>query len=247
MTTRRPAVWAVIVAVLVLRGVSGAADPAITCRAAKMVAAGVFDLCRLRADAKAARLGGVPDVARCNAKLTADWARAESRANGACPTTGDAATIAAQVIGDVAAIEAALTPTTTSTTTPVPTTTSTSVAGVACGTFPGCGGTCPAGQSCFATVAPGPMTSCTCLTATATACGSTGGSIGDGPKCGGACPAGEVCSTLYVDEALSFTCGCIAAGTTPCLSFSGPCPGGACPAGMSCGADPLALFACACQ
>jgi esterase/lipase superfamily enzyme len=59
------------------------------CTAAKLVAAGQYQLCRAQADAKAARKGTSPDHGRCDAQLAKKFARAEARSGGTCPTTGD--------------------------------------------------------------------------------------------------------------------------------------------------------------
>jgi hypothetical protein len=238
---------------VLIGSVALAVDPATLCKATKMTVAGAYDLCLLKAYAKALKTGGTPD-AKCKTKFTASWTKAEAKSNGTCPTSGDATSIGNQVEADVAAIIAALMPsTTTSTTVATSTTTTTFPSGPPCGgaTYPGCGGTCAAGSSCWSTTSAGPTTSCTCLPAVSTPCADTAGSAAAGPSCGGACPSGEVCSTLYVDEAtLNTTCGCITAGSTACLTFGTPggsACGGACPSGMSCGVDPHGLFACACQ
>ena len=217
---------------------AGTADPAETCRTNKMLRAGAYDLCLLKVTARAARRGEPPDTAKCDTKFALAWAKVEAKSGGACPTSGDATAIAAQVQGDVAAIVASLTPTTT--TLPPP----------PCGDsiFPGCGGPCPAGLSCWATVTAGPTLDCVCLPAVATPCDATSGPATGGAFCGGACPAGQVCSTLRIaDDTLVATCGCVTAGSTPCISSFQPTCGGACPAGSSCAADPLGLFSCVCQ
>jgi hypothetical protein len=239
---RRTFATAAVITVLLATAVH-AADPAEICRTTKMLRAGVYDLCLLKKAARAARRGEPPDVTKCDTKFLLTWAKADARSAGACPTTGDAATIGGQVQGDVAAIIAALTPTPTTTTT---TTTLPSPCGGA--TYPGCGGPCPAGQSCWANVSGPPLTqACACLAAVATPCADSGGSV-FGATCGGACPAGEVCSTLRIDDGtLTATCGCVPAGSTPCISSSQPACGGTCPAGLACAADPLGLFSCVCQ
>lgn len=232
-----------LLTVALLAATARAVGPAAACRANKMLRAGVYDLCLLKATARAAKVGGAPDVAKCDAKFAAAWAKVEARGGGACPTSGDAAMIAGQVEADVAAIVAALTPTTSTTSTTLP-------SGLPCGgaSFPGCGGSCPAGSSCWANVTPGPTSACTCLPAVATACASTGGPATGGATCGGACPAGQVCVTLRVDDStLMATCGCIPAGSTPCISSGQPACGGSCPTGLGCAADPLGLFSCVCQ
>jgi hypothetical protein len=225
---------------LLAAGSAHAVDPAADCKADKIRRAGLYDLCLLKAHAKALKKGSALDVSRCDAQFGAGWAKAEAKGAGACPTNGDATTMAAQVNGDVSGVIAALTPTTSTTTTTI----------AFCGgsSYPACGGTCPSGTSCWATVFLPPSGNCACLPVDATPCEDTGGSISSGPLCGGTCPSGKVCSTLYVDDTtLSFTCGCIPAGSTPCLSVGAPACGGSCPTGTSCGVDPLGLFACRCQ
>jgi hypothetical protein len=213
-----------------------AADPAVTCKTRKMIRSGTYDLCVLKATALALKEGATaPDLSRCDAQFDRTWARAEMKAGGLCPTSGDASAIAAQVRSDANAIVAALMPPPT----PTP---------CGGGIYPGCGGSCAPGLTCWALVSAGPSQSCACLASVATPCADTGGSVFAGPTCGGACPDGGVCSTLRIDDStLSATCGCVPAGSTPCISSAQPTCGGACPQGLACGADPLGLFSCVCQ
>ncbi len=236
----------VLVAIVMLAAPSQAADPAVVCKATKLLRAGSYDLCLLKATAKALRRGEAPDTTKCDEKLAAAWARAEAKAGGTCPTTGDAAAIAGQVSSDVAAIIAALMPPTT---VPTTTTTTTLPSGPSCGTWPGCGGACPAGSTCWATIlpaSPGFASDCTCLPSVSTPCADTGGNTVGAATCGGACPAGQVCTTLEIAEApFDATCGCIPAGSTPCVNAGAPACGGACPTGLACAPD--FLFPCTCQ
>jgi hypothetical protein len=75
----------------------GAAEASVTaaqkCEAAKLKAAGKYDLCRLLVEAKAAKSGGMPDFSTCDAKYSATWAQAETKAGGMCSSSGDAATV----------------------------------------------------------------------------------------------------------------------------------------------------------
>jgi hypothetical protein len=249
----RPGSIGVVAIVLLLIGTTASAgDPAVTCKATKMARAGAYNSCLLKTAAKALRYGGTADTAKCDAKFAAAWTKAEANGGGACPTTGDGTTIRDQVQADVADIIAALMPSTTTTTTTTATTTTTGTT-IPCGgaTYPGCGGSCPPGLSCWANTSAGPTVACICLDAVATPCADTDGSAGAGASCGGACPAGEVCSVIYIDEAtFHTTCGCMPEGSPACLTFGTPgsatCDGG-CPSGMICGEDPAGLFACACQ
>jgi hypothetical protein len=237
MGEQRAGLTALATGVLVLGAVAAlAADPAVTCETSKMIRAGTYDLCVLKATALALKEGAAaPDLSRCDTKFDKAWAKIEAKAGSLCPTSGDASAIAAQVRSDAKAIVAALMP---------PPTTPTPCGGI----YPGCGGACAAGLSCWALVSAGPTQSCACLASVATACASTGGSVLAGPTCGGACPDGGVCSTLRIDDStLSATCGCVPAGSTPCISSSQPTCGGTCPSGLACGVDRLGLFSCVCQ
>jgi hypothetical protein len=70
-----------------------ALSPATRCLAAKLGAAGRYDLCRLKAEAKATRTGGTAEVAKCESKLALNWTRAEAAAGGMCPSNGDGSAI----------------------------------------------------------------------------------------------------------------------------------------------------------
>src|SRR6516225_3458246 len=143
---------AVAVGVLVLGAAAAlAADPAVSCKTSKMIRAGTYNLCVLKATALALKEGATaPDLSRCDAKFDRAWATIEAKAGGLCPTSGDASAIAAQVRSDASAIVAALMP---------------SIAPTPCGNgiYPGCGGACAAGLTCWALVSAGPTQSCACL------------------------------------------------------------------------------------
>ena len=233
--------WHLLVAILVALAVfaprAHAVDATVACTASKLQRAGELHLCLLNDAARILR-GRPSQLAKCEAKFMAGWAKAETKANGACRTAGDEAALKAQVTAQAVAIFLALNPPVTTTSTTIP-------SGPACGQWPGCGGSCPAGSSCWATITAGPTQSCTCLPETATSCAASGGPALSGPTCGGACPAGQVCATLDIEESLSSTCACIPAGATPCISSGAPACGGTCPAGLTCGTG--ALFPCLCQ
>ena len=134
-----------------------------------MIRAGTYDLCVLKAIALALKEGATaPDLSRCDAQFDRTWARAEMKAGGLCPTSGDASAIAAQVRSDANAIVAALMPPPT----PTP---------CGGGIYPGCGGSCAPGLTCWALVIAGPSQSCACLASVATPCADTGGSVFAGP------------------------------------------------------------------
>jgi hypothetical protein len=99
------------------------------CQAAKLKAAAKKTRCRLGLEAKEAATGVAPapdKVAKCNAKLTMSFAKAETK--GGCATTGDADAIEDKVDVFVDDVDAELseTPTTTTTTTTASTTATTS-------------------------------------------------------------------------------------------------------------------------
>lgn len=85
---------------------SGAGGAAAACVAAKLQAAGKQCACLHKLQATATQKGTMPDVAACEAKLTAAYGKAESKAAGACPTSGDAAAMGAEVRGCAAEVEA---------------------------------------------------------------------------------------------------------------------------------------------
>jgi hypothetical protein len=87
-----------------------AASPADKCEAAKLKIAGKYDFCRLKAEATAAKTGGMPDFSKCDAAFSAKWMSAETAGAGMCPTMGDAALIQATITTHTNAIEAALDP-----------------------------------------------------------------------------------------------------------------------------------------
>jgi esterase/lipase superfamily enzyme len=58
------------------------------CEAAKLAAAGRYQLCLADADARAVAKQTQADYARCDRQLGAKWRKAEQRAGGACPTSG---------------------------------------------------------------------------------------------------------------------------------------------------------------
>jgi uncharacterized protein YjbI with pentapeptide repeats len=74
-----------------------------TCTAAKLVAATKALVCRARQENKRIR-GGSADLAGCATKLDSDFAEAEAEASGACPTTGDVATVGALVVDTEAGV-----------------------------------------------------------------------------------------------------------------------------------------------
>jgi len=59
------------------------------CEAAKLKTAGKYDLCRLKAEAKAVQSGGVPDFGKCDLAYQAKWGKAETKGAGNCPSNGD--------------------------------------------------------------------------------------------------------------------------------------------------------------
>jgi len=239
-TDPRRSIAPTLLALLIFVPQTQAADPVAVCTATKLRRAGEFQLCVLMDAARILR-GGESQLARCETKFAASWAKAEAKAAGACRTNGDEAALRAQLAAQAAAVFVALNPAPPTTTTTMP------PSGPPCGgsVWPGCGGSCPAGSSCWATITAGPTQACTCLPEVATPCEDSGGNTLSGPTCGGACSAGSVCTTLAIDESpFNATCGCVPIGSTPCINSSSPACGGSCPSGLSCGAD--ILFPCLC-
>jgi len=67
------------------------------CEAAKLIAAGKYHLCRLKAEAKAIKTGNPVDVSRCDDKLVLKFGKAETRWGSECPTSGDVTGVQSQV------------------------------------------------------------------------------------------------------------------------------------------------------
>lgn len=110
---RLAAALAVLASVTILTPAHAASGKGAGCTAAKLVAAGQYQLCRAQADAKAARKGVAADHGRCDALLAKKFARAEARSGGTCPTTGDVddVQLAASRHGDAVVATLAATPT----------------------------------------------------------------------------------------------------------------------------------------
>ncbi len=85
-------------------------DAAQVCVADKLKAAGKFELCVLVADAKVFGTSGAPDTGKCETDLSTKWSKIESKANGACPVTGDQAGVQGQLSSDVTALVNAISP-----------------------------------------------------------------------------------------------------------------------------------------
>jgi len=70
------------------------------CVAAKQKEAGKYVFCRMKAESKAVKKGTTPDFSKCDAKLSSKWTKIETKAAGACPTTGDEAAIRNIAVAD---------------------------------------------------------------------------------------------------------------------------------------------------
>jgi dienelactone hydrolase len=81
-------------------------DAAIRCAADKLKAAGKKCACIHKAQATATQKSITPDFSKCEAKFDLAYAKAEAKADGACPTIGDADAICDAVDADLAEIEA---------------------------------------------------------------------------------------------------------------------------------------------
>jgi hypothetical protein len=109
-----------------------AADPAQRCQAAKLKQAGKYAACRLQAARKAALREQSPDLSACDLKLANAWERAEG--GGDCETAGDLAAIQDELSTSAQTVIGALKP---------------GVLFATCGgSYPQCGGFCPAGEVC---------------------------------------------------------------------------------------------------
>lgn len=85
--------WITVATAIVLSSSAGIAGADLTpgqkCEANKLRFAGMYSLCRMVAEAKAVRKNLPPDYDKCDAKLHTRWTKAETKAAGACPLTGD--------------------------------------------------------------------------------------------------------------------------------------------------------------
>jgi hypothetical protein len=99
----------VAVTAIVLRaGSAAASSPAETCEASKLGMGGKYDFCRLKAEAKAAKSNLSPDFSKCDAPFPGKWSAAETKANGACPTNGDATAVQSFITEHTDALATAL-------------------------------------------------------------------------------------------------------------------------------------------
>ncbi|MBM4242199.1 MAG: hypothetical protein FJ148_00055 [Deltaproteobacteria bacterium] len=100
-----------------------------------------------------------------------------------------------------------------------------SLAGLSCEESLSCGGSCPGDGECGGNRL---VNGCTCVSPNQP-CGDTS------PVCNGECPAGQECSNL--GGAITTTCACMPAGSTPCGGVYPSCGDGDCPAGTACSTD----------
>jgi hypothetical protein len=104
---------------------------------------------------------------------------------------------------------------------PETTTTTSTIPGACAGTYPACGGDCPAGRVCGQdAISP----ACRCFPDGSQPCGDS-----EVPMCNGTCPVGERCGML----SLFGTCGCVPDGATACGETMS-CGVGVCPGGDEC-------------
>ena len=95
--------------VLVMLGVAHTAPTdAEKCLSSKLKEVGKYDSCRLKAEAKGVIKNEAPDTTKCDTKFASNWAKIETKAAGACPTTGDVVPIGGDVTTHVAQIVVAL-------------------------------------------------------------------------------------------------------------------------------------------
>ncbi|MEB2283571.1 MAG: hypothetical protein B6D46_14985 [Polyangiaceae bacterium UTPRO1] len=103
MTTVRG--WTVSLAggavLLAAAAVAAAPTPAQKCQAGKNGTAGEYGYCRQKAEGKFAQTGNTAKyaaaLAKCQAKYAKKWVALETKAGGACPTTGDQTAVQSSV------------------------------------------------------------------------------------------------------------------------------------------------------
>lgn len=89
----RIAGWCLAVAVVATASAASATDPSVKCQTDKLRLAAKYMVCRLNAEASAARSFSEVDYGSCAQKFLAGWEKAERRAVSKgvpCWTTGDA-------------------------------------------------------------------------------------------------------------------------------------------------------------
>ena len=79
-------------------------SPAAKCEATKLKRAGLYNACRMKAQAKAVKSGKPVDFSKCDATFADKWALAETDGGMACPTSGDLSAVQSQVASDTALI-----------------------------------------------------------------------------------------------------------------------------------------------
>jgi hypothetical protein len=98
--------------VLLIAGPAGAVDPGPKCEADKLKEAGKYGFCRLKAESKYAKTGNAlkyaQDLEKCDTKYSEKWGKAETKAAGDCPTSGDEAAMQEQITSDADAIAVCL-------------------------------------------------------------------------------------------------------------------------------------------
>ena len=86
------------IGILLYSAAVAAGDAAVTCQSNKLKTAAKYDLCRLIADAKAAKTSSTPDYTKCDSVFSLKWQSAETKAVGACLDTGDETDISQRII-----------------------------------------------------------------------------------------------------------------------------------------------------
>jgi len=86
-----------LITITVAAGNAQAATDSEKCSAAKMKAASKYAGCRLAADAKAKATGDPVDYAKCNEGQLKSWTKIEAKYPSGCPTSGDQATVQADL------------------------------------------------------------------------------------------------------------------------------------------------------
>jgi hypothetical protein len=92
---------ATLSAVLLVAAAAEAVSPAAKCQSKKLTITATYSSCRLKAQAKAVKVGSTPALlaaafAKCDATFAKKWAAAEKRGGEACPTFGDAGPLQAR-------------------------------------------------------------------------------------------------------------------------------------------------------
>ncbi len=87
---------------------AAAIEPAVKCEAGKLKQASKYGACRLKAESKAVKNAESANYTKCDEKFGEKWDKLEIKAEGACPSDDDKASMNTRITADAAEIAALL-------------------------------------------------------------------------------------------------------------------------------------------